>query len=415
MHRNAFCATIAPMAVPHPALVADWLVTFGGSESVFQSMHRAFPGPIHTLLANPRTLEQLGLADERLRESILARIPGARRRHRALFPLYPWAIEQFDLSNYDLVLSSSHAVAKSVLTHSEQLHVCYCHSPIRYVWDLTHEYMRSAGLDRGVKSLLLRWLLYRFRTWDATTAPRVDRWIANSRYIARRIRRVYGREAAVIYPPVDVDQFTPGAADRRGDYYVTVSRLVPYKRIDLIVAAFTAMPDRRLVVVGDGPEMERIKALAGPNVELAGFIPRSEVIDAMREARAFVFAANEDFGIVPVEAQACGTPVIALGQGGARETVVDGETGVFFPEQTPASLIAAVERFERLAAGGTGGTTGAGGTNGAGAALAPAGPFDPTVIRRHAESFSRERFESEYRAFVEAAWAQFAADREAIR
>lgn len=369
-------------------MVADWLVTYGGAESVVMSMYAAFPAPIYTLMANPGTLSAMGLDGARTIESVLARIPGARSHHRAFFPLYPYAIEQFDLSSYDLVLSSSHAVAKSVLTHSEQLHISYCHSPIRYVWDLTHEYLRSAGLDRGVKGHLVRWLLHRFRQWDATTASRTDHYIANSNYIARRIRRVYGRDAAVIYPPVDVDQFTPGTGSE--DFFVTVSRLVPYKRIDLIVSAFARMPDKKLVVVGDGPEAARIRELATPNIELVGFRPRSEVIDLMRRARAFVFAANEDFGIVPVEAQACGTPVIALGQGGARETVVAEKTGVFFPEQTPEALAAAVTRFETLHA---------------------TGAFDPAVIRAHAERFSRPRFEREYREYVERAWAQFAAER----
>jgi glycosyltransferase involved in cell wall biosynthesis len=264
----------------------------------------------------------------------------------------PLAIEQLDVSAYDLVLSSSYAVAKGVLTGPEQLHVCYCHSPMRYAWDLQHEYLRETGLGRGVRGAVARWLLHRLRVWDGRSASGVDQFIANSRYIARRIEKTYRRESAVIYPPVDIDFFTPGEA--REDFFLIASRMVPYKRIDLIVDAFAAMPERRLIVVGDGPEGRRLRSRAAANVRFTGQLPREGLRDHLRRARAFVFAAREDFGIAPLEAQACGTPVIAYGKGGARETIAGLEcprpTGVFFQEQSVPAVCRAVATFEREAA-----------------------------------------------------------------
>jgi glycosyltransferase involved in cell wall biosynthesis len=250
-----------------------------------------------------------------------------------------------------LVISNSYAVAKGVITGPDQLHICYCCSPIRYAWDLQHQYLQQTGLTKGLKSLVARMILHYVRLWDVRTANGVDRFIAISDYISRRIRKVYGRNSDVIYPPVDIALFP--LAKEKEDFYFTASRMVPYKRMDLIVEAFAKMPDKRLIVIGDGPEMERISKLAGPNVSLLGYQGHQILRDHLQRARAFIFAAEEDFGISPVEAQACGTPVIAFGKGGALETIIgldsscgSAPTGVFFDAQTVPALVAAVERFE---------------------------------------------------------------------
>jgi glycosyltransferase involved in cell wall biosynthesis len=292
----------------------------------------------------------------------------------------PLAIEQLDMSAYDLVISSSHAVAKGVITGPDQLHVSYIHSPIRYAWDLQHEYLRESGLTQGAKSWIARGILSYMRMWDSRTVHGIDHMVANSAFIAKRIRKCYGRTAQVIHPPVDISAFS--LREDKDSFFLTASRLVPYKRIDLIVDAFAAMPHRRLVVVGNGPEFDRIKARATPNVELTGHLPRPALIDLMQRARAFVFAAREDFGIVAVEAQACGTPVIAFGSGGVCESVIgegDGApTGIFFPEQTAASIVNAIDRFD----------------------LAHQ-MIDPISCRRNAERFSPARFRTEFRECVE--------------
>jgi glycosyltransferase involved in cell wall biosynthesis len=260
----------------------------------------------------------------------------------------PLAVEQFDLSAYDLVISCSHAVAKGVITGPEQLHVCLCFSPMRYAWDLQHQYLAESGLDRGLKGWLARWVLHRMRIWDQRTANGVDEFIAISNFIQRRIWKTYRRESTVIYPPVDTDYFT--LREDKDDFYLAASRMVPYKRIDLIVEAFAQMPDKKLVVIGDGPDMEKIRNKAGANVTLLGYQSRGVVKDYMQRAKAFIFAAEEDFGIVPLEAQACGTPVIAFGKGGALETIEANvstfPTGVFFSEQKSHQIEEAVSLFE---------------------------------------------------------------------
>jgi glycosyltransferase involved in cell wall biosynthesis len=300
----------------------------------------------------------------------------------------PLAIEQLDLSSYDLVLSSSHAVAKGVLTGPDQLHVSYVHSPMRYAWDLQHQYLREMGLERGMRGWLAKWFLHRLRIWDQRTANGVDHFIANSRFIKQRIQRIYRRDADVIYPPVDVEAFVPAGA--KDDFYLTASRLVPYKRIGLIVEAFARMRGRRLVVVGDGPELGKVRALAGANVDLLGYRGDEELRGLMQRARAFVFAAEEDFGIAPVEAQACGTPVIAYGRGGVTESVrgLDEQrpTGVFFAEQSAAAIVAAVEEFERNEH-----------------------RIEPGACRESALRFSSARFVAEYASFVDWAWNAFSA------
>jgi glycosyltransferase involved in cell wall biosynthesis len=290
---------------------------------------------------------------KRAKTTFIQRLPFARTKFRSYLPLMPLAIEQLDLSDYDLVISSNHAVAKGVLTGPDQTHVCYCHTPIRYAWDLQHQYLRESGLVGGLRGMFARIVLHYIRLWDTRTASGVDTYVANSSYVARRIRKVVGRDAEIVHPPVDVEKFP--LHPQKEDFYFTASRMVPYKRIDVIVEAFAALPERRLIVIGDGPEMAKIRGLAGPNVTLLGYQDDAILRDHMQRARAFIFAAEEDFGILPVEAQACGTPVIAFGRGGLLDTIIGldnrtGEpaTGVFFEKQTAAAVAAAIERFEAV-------------------------------------------------------------------
>ncbi len=361
------------------AIVHDWLITFGGAERTLASMLSCYPGAeVFTLADFMAPADRGFLAGRRIHTASIQHLPFARRRYRSYLPLMPLAIESFDLSDFDLVLSSSFCVAKGVLTGPDQTHVSYMHSPMRYAWDLQHQYLREAGLDRGMRGFATRLMLQWLRGWDARSANGVDAFIANSRFIARRIQKCYRRESEVVYPPVDTDYFQPGT--RRDDYYLTVSRLVPYKQTALIVEAFNRMPDRELVVIGDGPELEQLQGLARSNVRLLGRQSMEVTRDHLQRARAFVFAALEDFGIAPVEAQACGTPVIAYGRGGALETVLPGRTGLHFHAQTADALVAAVREFET-------------------------GPdrFDAAAIRANALRFREQRFRSELVERVEAA------------
>lgn len=369
------------------AIVHDWLDTWRGGESVLAEICRVFPDADLFALVDFLDPEDRRLLDgRRARTSFLQCLPLAREYFRYLLPLFPKAIESLDLSAYDLVLSSSHAVAKGVRTGDDQLHVSYCYTPMRYAWDLQEAYLAQTGLDRGMRGRLVRHTLARLRAWDRATSARVSDFVAISHYIAERIRRCYGREAAVIYPPVAI---APALSHERGTSYVTVSQLVPYKRVDLIVEAFRALPDRELVVIGDGPERGRIEALAGPNVRLAGRVSDAERDRLVAMARAFVFAAEEDFGIAPLEAQGMGIPVIAYGRGGARETIrgLDDEspTGVLFAEQSTASLAAALREFELNAS-----------------------RISAASCRANAERFGAARFRAELARFVESRWAAFA-------
>ena len=359
------------------AVVHDWLVTYAGAERVLEQIIALYPEADIFSLVDFLPDDARGfILGKRARTSFIQRLPRAREKYRSYLPLMPLAIGRMDMRGYDLVISSSYAVAKGVRTSGGQPHLCYCHSPIRYAWDLREQYLSESGLDRGVKGFMARRLLDYIKAWDRATSGRPDRYIANSAYIADRIMRAYGRESRVIHPPVDTEGFPLSRS--HGDYYLTASRMVPYKRVPLIVEAFSMMPQRRLVVIGDGPEMPRARQRASANVELLGYQGGDVLRERMQGARAFVFAAEEDFGIVPVEAQACGTPVIAYGRGGALETVVDGVTGVFFSEQTPGAIVEAVERFEAMC-----------------------GAFSPEAIRRNAERFGVERFRSEFREAVD--------------
>ena len=358
------------------AFVHEWLDGYAGSEQVLEHMLRLFThADVFTLVDFLPKDERRFLRGRNVFTSFIQRLPLARRKFRAYLPLMPLAVEQFDLSQYDLVVSSNHAVAKGVLTREDQLHLCYVHTPVRYAWDLYHDTLRENRLTFGVKSAATRLILHYLRLWDYASAARVDAFAANSRYVARRIWKTYRRRARVIYPPVAIDRFAVG--HKKDNFYLTVSRLVPYKRIDLIVEAFRRMPTRRLVVIGDGPQHSKLMQGASTNVTFLGRQPAEQVTQFLQEARAFVFAADEDFGIAPVEAQACGTPVIAYGHGGATETVIEGRSGVFFPEQNAASIVSAVEAFETCEQ-----------------------QFDSGAIRAHAERFAPERFQLELEAFV---------------
>ncbi|MFA5383552.1 MAG: glycosyltransferase family 4 protein [Eubacteriales bacterium] len=362
------------------ALVHDWLVTIGGSEKCLEIFHGLFPeAPLYTLVYNPESAQELGFDHSQVHTSFLQRFPKAQKWYRQYLPFYPLAVEQFDLKDYDLILSSSHAAAKGVLTRAGQTHICYCHTPMRYAWDLTHEYLRDHGLVRGIKGTAARFFLHYLRQWDSLTANRVDFFIANSQYTAKRIWRVYRRKADVIYPPVE----TNCPSCKKEDFFLFVSRLVPYKRADLVVASFTEL-GLPLVVIGDGPQLNKCVQSARKNIEFLGYQENSVVKEMMSKARALVFAAEEDFGIVPVEAQACGTPVIAYGKGGVLETVIPAAdqnwskaTGIFFPEQSVSSLTRAVQEF-----------------------LKAEEKFNPKVLRERACLFSKERFVDQLKRFI---------------
>lgn len=358
------------------ALVHDWLITLAGAEKVLEKIYELYPSPIYTLVKNEKNLKGSIFENAKIITSFIQKLPKAKTKYKNYLPLFPLAIEQFDLSEYDVIISSSHAVAKGVLTNSNQLHISYVHTPIRYVWDLYHDYLKESSLNKGLKGLIAKFILHYIRIWDASTANRVDYYIANSKYIARRIKKIYRKDAVVIYPPVDVEKFEVWV--KKENFYLTASRMVPYKKINLIVKAFSQIPDKKLVVIGDGPDFKKVKSKASKNVELLGYQPFEVLKDYMQRAKAFVFAAEEDFGIIPVEAQACGTPVIAYGKGGVLETIIENKTGIFFKEQTVESLIQAIKDFERKE-----------------------NIFDPYEIRKNAERFRKERFKEEFKSFVE--------------
>lgn len=334
------------------AIVHDWLVCYAGAERVLEQMLKVYPSAdLFSLVDFIPEGERGFILDRPVVTSFIQRLPFASKKYRSYFPLMPLAVEQFDLSAYDLIISSSHAVAKGVITGPDQLHICMCLSPVRYAWDLQYQYLRESGLDRGVRGWLAKWILHRMRLWDVRTSNGVDHFISVSNFIGRRIQKAYRRDSVTIYPPVDVEAFMAKKADDKEDFYVTSSRLVPYKRVDLIVEAFSQkLPDKRLVVIGDGPERHKIRSLAGPNVDFLGYCEFSVLKEHLLKAKGFVFAAEEDFGIAPLEAQAAGTPVIAYGRGGALETIrgldSDNPSGCFFYMQSIEAIEEAVRRFE---------------------------------------------------------------------
>jgi glycosyltransferase involved in cell wall biosynthesis len=361
------------------AIIHDWLVTFAGAEQVLAKILDVYPGAdLFSVIDFFDDGDRIRIGGKRAKTTFIQKLPFAKKYYRAYLPLMPLAIEQLDMSGYDLIISSSHAVAKGVITGPDQMHVCYVHSPIRYAWDMQHQYLRDSGLNFGFKSIIVRYILHKLRMWDVRTSNGVDHFIANSKFVSKRIKKVYGRNSVVIYPPVNVARFELKSGCE--DYYIAASRLVPYKKIDIIAQAFSLMPSKKLIIVGDGPEAARIKAICSDNIHFLGYKNNSSLVELIQGARAFVFAAEEDFGILPVEAQACGTPVIAFAKGGALETVVDNgkaSTGVFFNEQTPESICEAVERFESMEEF-----------------------IDPVFCRQNANRFDEDRFKFEFLNFI---------------
>lgn len=366
------------------AIVQEWLVTVGGSDKVVKAILDVFPdADIYTLVAKKEVCDELSIPWEKVHTSFIQKMPLGTKKHRAYLPLFPFAIEQFDLRGYDVVISSSHCVAKGVLTKADQLHICYCHSPIRYCWDMYNEYLEESHLDKGFKSWLVRLMLHPIRQFDAIAGSRVDYYISNSDYVGQRIRKTYRRKATTIHPNIDISNFE--LCNDKKEYYLASSRLVAYKKIDTIIEAFNQMPDKKLVVIGGGPNLEAYRKLAKDNVTVMGYQPFDVLKDKMQHAKAFVFAADEDFGMIPIEAQSCGTPVIAYGHGGSLETVNGGKTGLFFNEQTPEAIVEAVNKFESMGSQ----------------------PFAPADCRQWAEGFSEERFKREIKEFVEEKYEEF--------
>ena len=371
------------------AIVHEWFVNYAGSERVVEQILNLFPHADLFAVVDFLDEEKRGFIQNKpVTTTFIQKLPFAKTKFRQYLPLMPLAIEQLDLSTYDLIISSSHAVAKGVLTSPNQLHISFVHSPIRYAWDLQHQYLKESNLEKGFKSWMARWILHQIRLWDYRTANGVDLFIANSQFIARRIHKVYRRDAQVIYPPVDLQNYS--LQPQKQNFYLTASRLVPYKRIDLIVEAFAVLGDRQLIVIGDGEQMAKIRSKAGRNVKFLGHREPEELREYMQNAKAFVFAAEEDFGITPVEAQACGTPVIAYGRGGVKESVIgldrDRPTGVFFGSQTVESIRDAIFEFEDLS-----------------------DRILPIDCRENAMRFSTERFQREFLFFVKQAWRNYSA------
>jgi glycosyltransferase involved in cell wall biosynthesis len=371
------------------AIVCDWLDKYAGSERVLEQIIALFPQAVLFSSVDfvPLT-ERHFLQQKSVATTWLQRLPFARKHFRKYLPLMPLAMRSLDLRNYDLILSSSHAIAKNVITHANQCHICYCHTPMRYAWDMREQYLKDYHLENAPKRWLANWILNGLQRWDKARSAGVLQFIANSENVARRIGRAYGRPATVIFPPVEVTPPNNLAADR-GDYYITVSRLVPYKRVDVLVAAFAGL-STRLLVIGQGESLPQLQAMATANVEFLGFVEVEKMQSLVANAKAFVYAADEDFGISPVEAQALGTPVIAFGQGGNLETVSaapDAPTGLFFQVQTASSVVEAIDKFAQLQ------TT----------ALA----IKAEDCQRHAATFSAEIFRKQYFSFVQTTWAQF--------
>lgn len=370
-------------AEPRVAIVHEWLDTYAGAERVLEQLLACFPqAELFAVVDFMTDTDRAFLRNRVIHTSFIQRLPFSRRLFRKYLGLMPIAVQQFDMAGYDIVISSNHAVAKGVLTGPDQIHICYTHSPMRYAWDLQHQYLRQANLETGLRGAYARWLLGRLRQWDVSTSAGVDCFVANSNYIARRIRKAYRRESVVIYPPVDVERFRPERD--KDDFFLLACRFVPYKRADIVVESFARDQGRRLVVVGDGPDRALVRKAAreAPNIQFRGIVPEAELIRLMQRARGFVYAGEEDFGISMVEAQACGTPVIAFGRGGARDIVVPPDvgnpTGLLFMRQEPQALSIALGRFDAIGAS-----------------------ITAEACRANALRFSVPRFRSEIRALVD--------------
>ncbi len=359
------------------AIVHEWFAEYAGSERVVESFTNIWQNAdvfalVDLLNENER---RIILKSKKPKTSFIQKMPFAKTKHRYYLPLFPFAIERFDFTGYDIIISSSHAVTKGLKKTPNQLHISYCHSPMRYAWDNTELYLGQANISKGLKGFAARKIINYLRKWDLKTASRPDFLIANSKFIAGKIKRIYNRDADVIYPPVDINKFD--CVNEKEDYFLTASRMVPYKRVDLIVEAFSKMTDKKLKVVGQGPEFKNIKNRATPNIEFLGYKNDKGLKALLQKAKAFVFAAEEDFGITVVEAMACGTPVIALNKGGTAETVIDCKTGILFNLQNAESIREAVFKFNEIA-----------------------GSFDPQKISDYARQFNREIFENKIKEYV---------------
>ncbi len=352
------------------AYTHDWLYKVAGAEEVLGAMHEVMPAPVYTLFYNKKAAIELNIND--VRPSFLNSIPLIEKTYKNFLPLFPLAVQSWDLSNYDVVVSSSHAVAKGFKKQENQTHICYCHTPMRYIWDLYTDYLKSLNPIKKVPFAITAQAL---RKWDIETSKNVDKFVANSRFVARRIKRIYGRDAEVIYPPVDIDAFEP--EEEKSDYYVFIGRLYnAYKKVDIVVKAFNEL-GKKLIVIGDGEDFDSLKSIAKPNIEFTGWLNHDQIAPILRKARALILPSIEDFGIVSVEAQACATPVIAYYKGGSRETVIAGKTGLFFIEQSPNAIENVVKKFEKMR-----------------------NLFNPLDMIKNSERFSKNRFKATFKEFL---------------
>lgn len=360
------------------ALIHDYLNQYGGAERVLEAFCEIYPdAPIYTLIYDPKKMRGAFL-DKKIQTSFLQKIPFAKSKHRIFPLLMPLAIEQFDLSDYDIILSDSASFAKGVITRPETLHICYCHTPPRYAWDDSHKYIEEFGMPGIIKKLVPFFMNY-IRLWDREAALRVDKFICNSNFVAKRIKKYYNREAKVIHPPVDAKEFVPGR--KTENFFLMVGRLLPYKRFDIAVQAFNKL-GKPLKIIGDGPERKKLEKIAKKNIEFLGELSGDKLKEYYQNCQALIFPQEEDFGIVALEAMACGRPVIAYHGGGALESVKEGETGIFFNQQTPESLIKAVKSFR-------------------------ADNFDSQKIRKHALKFDKEKFKKKIKNFVEKSYHDY--------
>lgn len=354
------------------ALVHDYLNQYGGAERVLEAFTEIYPdAPIFTLIYDSKKMGDV-FSEKKIYTSFLQRIPLAKSHHRIFPVLMPLAIEKFNLSDYDIVLSDSASFAKGLITRPETLHICYCHTPPRYAWDDSQRYIKEFGMFKLAK-LFVPFFMNYIRLWDREASFRVDEFICNSKFVAQRIKKYYKREAKVIYPPVDIRQFEPGK--RISTYFLMVGRLLAYKHFDIGIEAFNKL-ELPLKIIGDGPERKRLEKLAGRNIEFLGELYSKDLEEQYQRCQALIFPQEEDFGLVPVEAMACGRPVIAYRGGGALESIKEGETGIFFDEQSPESLIQAVKNFR-------------------------ADRFSPLKIRSNALKFDKEIFKKKIKYFVE--------------
>jgi len=349
------------------AIVHDWLGVAGGAEVVLKRVLQMFPKADIYTMVDVLPLKYRGfLKGHKIYTSILQKYQFIAKRYNYFMPFMPYLVEQFDLSGYDIVISSSHFVAKGVITHPQQLHIAYIYSPIRYAWDMYFEYDKMGAFGVGIRNILMKRWLHKMRIWDVVSSNRADCFIADSKFIQKRIQKYWGKDSTVVYPPVEIDNTL--YCEEKKEYFVTLSRLVEYKRVDIIIEAFNELPNKELVIIGEGRAKDSLLKISKSNISFKGYLEREDAMEIISKAKAFVFMAKEDFGIVPIEAQACGTPVIAYKEGGAGETVLDGESGIFVQEQTKESLKEAILKFEKS-------------------------DFSPKVCREFSEKFSPKEFE----------------------